>query len=238
MNNVDIQKIAEKFAKENKKYIAKEITNPQKYVGDEFPLSIFMAGSPGAGKTEYSKNLILILEKNREHRIIRIDGDDIRTYLPGYNGTNSFLFQKAISSIVEKIHDFALNNGQTFLLDGTFANYNKAIENINRSLSRSRQIIISYVYQNPFVAWKFTKARESKEGRNIPKEVFIRQFLSSRETVERIRKDFNDEIVISLVKKNVETHDVEYTVKLKQYGPHLDYYLGSRYNENDLREKL
>lgn len=43
---------ATQFAKANKKQIAKEFTNPAVYVPDKSPVSVFMAGCAGAGKTE------------------------------------------------------------------------------------------------------------------------------------------------------------------------------------------
>ena len=109
MNDEIIKKDALVFAKKERKRIAQEFTNPKKYIPDELPVSVFMAGSPGAGKTEFSKNIISILEKNKEHRVIRIDGDDIRGKFPNYTGNNSYLFQGAVSLVVEKIHDLVLS---------------------------------------------------------------------------------------------------------------------------------
>ena len=98
------------FAKQHKKRIADELTNPAIYAPDDFPTSIFVAGSPGAGKTEFSKGLI---SKEDKRRVVRIDADDIRSQFPGYTGTNSYLFQSAVSLVVEKIHDYALHRKQT-----------------------------------------------------------------------------------------------------------------------------
>ena len=50
-----------------------------------------MAGSSGAGKTESSKNLIKKFSKD-DHQIIRIDPDELRIKIPGYTGSNSYLF--------------------------------------------------------------------------------------------------------------------------------------------------
>lgn len=198
MENETIQFNAIMFAKKERKRIARERTDLGKYQPDEFPVSVFMAGSPGAGKTEFSKNMISILEKDKERKVIRIDGDEVRGELPGYTGINSYLFQGAISLIVEKIHDFVLSQKQSFVLDGTFSKYEKALDNIKRSLDKGRKVFIFYVYQHPATAWKFTKKREEAEGRNIPKEFFIEQFLGARETVGRIRKEFGDEVTIFL----------------------------------------
>lgn len=238
MSDKIIKKEAEEFAKLNKKSIAKKLTDPLKYAPDEMPISIFMAGSPGAGKTEYSKNLISILEKNKKHKVIRIDGDDVRQHLPGYTGKNSYIFQGATSIIVEKIHDMALENKQTFILDGTLSKYDKAVFNIKRSLDKSRTVFIFYVYQEPKVAWAYTLAREVVEGRNIPKNVFIQQFIDSKKTIKQIRKDFDSRVVISLVRKNFETNMVEDVVQIEQNGPPIDYYLGIEYTKDELEKLL
>ncbi len=233
-----IKQIAEVFARQNKKRIAKELTDIAKFAPDEQTFSVFMAGSPGAGKTEYSKNLIESLERYQKHKVIRIDGDDLRHYLPDYRGSNSYLFQGAISIIVDKIHDVAIDNKQTFLLDGTFSKYEKSARNIKRSLDKGRQVRIFYVYQKPEVAWKFTIARETLEGRNIPKSAFIERFIESRHTIDRIRKDFDERVVIFLVKKNFETHAVEEVVEIKADGPQIEHYVGVGYTKDDLEKLL
>lgn len=46
-----IQPTALVFSRENRKRIAKELTDPNKYHPDDVPVSVFMVGSPGAGKT-------------------------------------------------------------------------------------------------------------------------------------------------------------------------------------------
>lgn len=238
MNEEYLRQKAEEFANANKKRLAREFTDIQKYIPDRVPFSVFMAGSPGAGKTEYSRNLIDILEKNKRHKVIRIDGDELRSLIPGYIGSNSYLFHGAVSIIVEKIHDKVLQQNQTFILDGTFSKYEKAVLNINRSLSKGRPVIIFYVYQEPEVAWKFTQAREISEGRNIPKHVFVEQFLNSRETVNRIRKEFDDNVVIFLVKKNFETHAIEGIIEIKLSGKQIDDYLPKLYTKNELENLL
>ena len=86
MDPTSIQSSALAFARENRKRIAKDLTDLSKYHQDALPVSVFMAGSPGAGKTEFSKNIISILEKNNEHKVIRIDGDDIRAFRRGTQG--------------------------------------------------------------------------------------------------------------------------------------------------------
>ena len=53
-----IKQKAINYTRANKKKIARRIACTETYVGESNPVSVFMAGSPGAGKTEASKALI------------------------------------------------------------------------------------------------------------------------------------------------------------------------------------
>ena len=237
MNDEKIRADAIDFAKHNKLHIAREVTNTSMYVPDETPVSVFMAGSPGAGKTEFSKRLVAILEHNRKRRVVRIDGDQLRTLFPGYVGSNSNLFQGAVSLVIEKVHDLALHNKQNFVFDGTLADFDKAVENIRRSFERGRPVFIFYIYQKPDVAWRFTQAREIAEGRNIPKEAFIEQFLAARETVSRLLLEFGTTVNLFIVKKNFETNSVEDLVEI-QSVEQIDATIKERYSKDDLHRLI
>lgn len=128
----NIQEAALNFARENKKDIAAKLTDTSRFTPEEEPVSVFMAGSPGAGKTEASVELLTMIEADGTE-ILRIDPDELRHEFPNYTGDNSWLFQAGVSVLVEKIHDLALKQKQSFLLDGTLSNYRKAKENIARS---------------------------------------------------------------------------------------------------------
>ncbi len=238
MTDNDIRETAIEFAKKNKNRLAKELTSVAKYAPDSVPISVFMAGSPGAGKTEFSKNLIKLLEDKNERRVIRIDGDEIRRFFPGYAGNNSHLFQGAISLIVEKMHDYVLHQKQSFVFDGTFSKYDKAAQNINRSLAKRRPVFIFYIYQKPEVAWKFTQARENVEGRNIPKIAFIKEFLGARDVIDKVSNDFGDRVVIFFVKKDFEKNTVENIVKIKSGNERIDDYIKEYYTEDTLNKIL
>ena len=237
MTDEEIRVAALEFAKRNKSRIAKELTDQAKYAPDVVPVSVFMAGSPGAGKTEFSKILIELLEQNKEHRVIRIDGDEIRSQVPGYTGNNSKLFQGAISLIVERMHDNALQHKQSFVFDGTLSNYEKATKNIKRSLDKKRSVFIFYMYQKPNIAWKFTQAREKTEGRNIPKMAFIKQFFGAKEAVSKIFEEFGDKVEIYLVKRDFERN----TNMVKIGGStikNIDDYIQESYTSDDLEKLL
>ena len=225
MSDEEIKAAAIEFARRNRKRIAEEITDSEKIPPNVVPVSIFMAGSPGAGKTEFSKSFIDLAEAGGRLPLLRIDADELRQLLPGYTGNNSHLFQQSISRLIEEIHNFVLRQKQSFILDGTLGNYDKAVVNITRSLKRERSVFIFYVYQRPEVAWKFTQAREAVEGRNIPKSAFIEKFLAARENVQKLTKEFGGRIRIMLITKNFETNIVESFVNIHPGDQRIDSYL-------------
>ncbi len=215
----DVSERAKIFVKENKKLLIERFAGLDKFPSKENPFSIFMAGSPGAGKTEFSKAMVDLLLDT-----VRIDPDDIREMLPKYDGGNSFLFQGASSLGVEKIYDSVLKNKQNVILDGTLANYSASLRNIERSLAKNRKIGIFYVYQDPFIAWEFTKKREIVEGRKIPKDSFVKSFFISRENVNKFKKKFGEKVDIFVVEKNFENgiknvfsnvQDIDKKIKMK-----------------------
>ena len=154
MENNEEQKIiaeSERFIKEQKEKLIKKFADPAFYKPDSSPVSLFMAGSPGAGKTEVSKRLI----ERFSTKPVRIDADEIRNMFPNYNGSNAHLFQSACSIGVNKLYDYVIKNQLNVVLDGTFA-YKGALLNIQRSIDHGRKIEIFYLFQDPIVAWDFT----------------------------------------------------------------------------------
>ncbi len=104
-----ISEEAKKYIKTNKnklfeKFIGSDLSSPV-----ENAVSIFMAGSPGAGKTEYSKRMI----KKFKGGIVRIDADEIREIIPQYTGGNSDIVQGAASIGVDILHNHVLKKCQS-----------------------------------------------------------------------------------------------------------------------------
>lgn len=226
-----IEDHAIQFARKNKKTIAEEFTDVSKYGPEKESVSVFMAGAPGAGKTETS---IELLDKN-DSDILRIDPDELRLKFTehGYNGSNSFLFQKAVSILVEKIHDLALKQDQSFLLDGTLSHYYKAKENIERSLKRDRTVQILYVYQEPRQAWYFVIARESKEGRRIEPKHFIEQYFKSREAVNQLKVQFGRDLIVNVLQKNTDNTNIKL---YKANVDKIDHHIPEQYTVEDIRK--
>lgn len=192
-----------------------------------------MAGSPGAGKTEASIELIKEVSKNGIG-VLRIDPDELRSLFEGYNGNNAPLFQYPVSILVDKIHDMALKNKQSFLLDGTLTNYDIAEKNIERSLKKKRVVLIIYVYQEPTQAWEFVLAREKDDGRKIKKETFIAQYFEARNVVNRLKNKFKKDIEVDLLTKNNDGSDKAYKANVDK----IDVHIQEKYTKQKLEEIL
>ena len=87
----DVAEQAYTWVKRNEKDIIRRFILDVGCIPESRPASIFMAGTPGAGKTEVARNL----NKEFQVRAVHIDADEIRKICPGYTGENAALFQKA-----------------------------------------------------------------------------------------------------------------------------------------------
>ncbi|MDP3792730.1 MAG: zeta toxin family protein [bacterium] len=221
--------IALDFIKKNKKLLIEKFASKNIYTSDPNPISLFMAGSPGAGKTEISKRLI----EKFSNIPIRIDADEIREVIPGYEGANSYIFQTAANKGVNILYDYVLSNDFNVILDGTFA-YGGAIENIQRSLNHNRDVEIYYIYQEPEIAWEYTKKREKIEHRRVSRNVFITSFFKARENVTMIKDSFGTKIELNLIVKNFMTGLEEINLNINS----VDDYVPLKYNTVDLDKLL
>lgn len=227
MSDEDIRQRAIEFAKANKKIIAKRLTSRDLFPQEGDPVSIFMAGSPGAGKTEASKALI----QEVGGPVLRIDPDELRNEFADYDGHNAHLFQAAVSILVDRMLDEAFSNRQSFILDGTLTKYDKAEHNIDRSLRKGRAVQILFVYQDPCQAWQFVCAREALEGRRIELETFMRQYFEARRVVNALKAKFGADIKVDLLLKNNDGSNRSYQANVQN----IDHHIPDAYDEGRLR---
>lgn len=228
-----VEQAAIEYAKKHRNEIARRLTDPAIFVPEANPVSVFMAGSPGAGKTEASIELINLKGADGA-KVLRIDPDELRELLPGYTGENSWLYQRAVIPIVERIHDLALKQKQSFLLDGTLSSYGVAEKNAQRSLEKGRMVQILYVYQEPQQAWQFVQARETAEGRRIQPEDFVRQYFAARDVVNRLKAMFGKDIRVDLLMKNNDGSHQFYRAGVDQ----IDNHIPEKYSVDDVRHML
>ncbi len=214
----EVQKRAKHWLKQNKRQLKESFCDPVDYPKDKEPVTVFMAGTPGAGKTEFSKSLVETFQKS----MVRIDADEIREMMRdiGYNGKNASLYQQAVTAAVSNLYSHVVRNGQSALLDGTFAYANWRV-NIESSLQKKRLVEIYYLYQDPEIAWKFVKLREKKQGRAVPREVFIKDYFLSIENVQKAKEIFGDKITVYFAKHNYEKHLEYVIVDVSSIADHL-----------------
>lgn len=225
-------KTALEYAKRHKKEIAEKYASLAEYPASALPISIFMGGSPGAGKTEVANKLANLFEEWIGLHCVRIDADQLRAEFPGYSGANAHLFQQAATRLVHEIHSLALKHGQSFIMDGTFSAFQLQAENIRRSLKRNREVTVCFVHQSPEAAWRFVGLRARAEGRSVPTEAFVRKYLDSRQVATAIKREFGNQVRLNLVAKNDDGSDKFRRANIDS----LDNYVPGAYNEDMLLE--
>ena len=214
------------YAKAHKQNFVKRIVADKIMVPDK--VAIFMAGSPGAGKTEVATALAELSDN-----LCIIDADEFRSQFPDYDGLNSSDFQKGASWLVDHAFTHLLKEGYSFILDGTFA-IGKSTQNIQRAIKRSYEVSLYYVYQDPFIAWQFTKEREKAEGRFVPKERFINAYFKSRENIAKVKEIFGDAVELIVIFKDYENKISEVLEDVEN----IDLILPKQYTVEELEENL
>lgn len=251
-----IQKEACEFVLANKDKLIEQFITSKKPLPVNFA-TIFMAGSPGAGKTEFSQRYVPTFETKNDDifkslkdagledpsqfdtMLIRIDVDEIRTFLPQYQKTdadkgvkgNSHVIQKAANKGLDILRDYAFKNNISFLHDGTFGNLDTMRSLIKKSLADGRHVFIFYIYIDPKCAWDFTKAREVVEGRNIRADKFIEQYFASKTNVDQIKSEFPD-VKINFILKNEKNEVILTDLNIES----VDKALKTQYNKGTLKE--
>lgn len=186
----------------NKQLVLKKFASPDVFKPVDVPLLIFTAGSPGAGKTEFIKGFSQSIEQIEKAKPVVVDPDMVRELLPGYTGSNSFLFQRAVSIAVDDLLRYVIKNKQIAFVDGTLSDYPRARQNIQTAVDRYGSVIVCYVFQHPTIAWHFTRLREAVEGRNIQKEDFVNKFIGAKETVDKLKAKFSNKVTLHVILKD------------------------------------
>ena len=219
------------WARQNKRKFANRlITESRARAGDE-PAAFFMAGLPGAGKTEFTKNLIQMLGLN----VVRIDMDEIASFIDGYQPEKAHAFREAASDMLSAVFDTATKRRVDFIMDGTFGG-GKAIENIKRCNKKGYHTRLIYLHQEPKLAWDFTVDREKVEKRRIDKQGFINSYFAVFNNLDLLREVDIQNFTIDIVVKTADnrTGDWYENVSLAD----IDGILGQRYNRDQLEKDL
>ncbi|MCF6166113.1 zeta toxin family protein [Furfurilactobacillus rossiae] len=155
--------------------------------------AILTAGAPGSGKSEVINSIYGPLMQDFVH----IDADDFRKLFPKYNGANASDYQKGATKLVDRAFRRALNESQSFILEGTF-NSQSSASNIKRALNHDYSVRIVYTYLEPEIDWRFVVQRAIKTGRQVPKSAFVNGFLNIPQNIAQILSKYGDRIEIEM----------------------------------------
>jgi signal recognition particle GTPase len=100
-----------KWANENKKRIAREFIRKTGFQSKEKPAGVFTAGLPGAGKTEFTIELLKYLID----KPLRIYMDEIATLIDNYRPEIADKFRVGASAILARIYDEILRHKIDFV---------------------------------------------------------------------------------------------------------------------------
>ncbi len=187
----------EQWVKEHKKEFVNRLIGPYLTATGDIPVAFFMAGLPGAGKTEFTKGFI----QSTSAKLLRLDMDEIASQIRSYKPQAADQFRKGATILLENAFNTSINKKLNFIMDGTFGGP-KALLNIDRCLKRGYLVKVIYLYQDPKVAWNFTVARERIEHRAINMGGFIDTYFRVLANITALLQETSDHLSVNLVVKD------------------------------------
>lgn len=161
------------------------------HVGIDTPrgkkVAFFMAGIPGAGKTEFVLGM-----RTRESPLkdfVIIEHDQLVEYIDAYKPEHYYNYRKAGSTLVTALFSHCLAHEFPFIFDGTLSHDN-ARRNIKKSLEHGYETTIIYIHQDIKSAWQLTKDRELVKKRAIERMGFMQTAQRINNTLRNIFDEF------------------------------------------------
>lgn len=195
------------------------------------PAAFFMAGLPGAGKTEFTVNLL----KESKLKAVRIDMDEIATQIELYDPMQADAFRPAATDLLNAVYDKVLQRKVDFIMDGTFRSQN-SLSNVARALSRGYVIKVFYLVQAPDIAWEFTQDREKVERRAIDLKGFIQAYFDIHDNIKRLYEAAYMPVTLDVVIKDKSNKVGAWhqNISIKD----IDALVNKRYNKEELERML
>lgn len=235
----EISENARRYVKDNGYLIVESLASLREKPPTKYPDTILMAGPPGAGKTEFTQELVEAYEKiDALGKYVLIDPDSIRENFDDYTGTNADLFNGAVSLAVDKVLDRVYKKDQNVIIDGTLSHFDVAEKNIKRALGHGRFVAVFYVYQDPLVAWQFVKKREAVQKRRVSKEAFVEAFINSRINAEKLKEKYTKAIKLHVIVKEDLSPNNKGIKLFRMNVDSLDKILGTQHNKQEIEEIL
>lgn len=218
--------------KANQDKVVKSFFNTNK--PEKANYAIFMAGIPGAGKTEFADNTIRLTPG-----LISIEHDQLVEYIDGYKPEDYYVYRTAGSALVTRLFDECLRNGYPFVFDGTLS-HPRGVDNINKTLKHSYDVLVIYIVQEAREAWKLTQARELVKKRAIEKTGFIETCNKINANLLKIFETYKDNSQFSfwiINKHGADMQDATFAMHDKRQGMAADIEksLRSSYNIDQIR---
>lgn len=225
------RKLAIDWAKKHKKSFARKLIRDSGAQKLAKPAAIFMAGLPGAGKTEFTRNLV----RNLHVKLVRLDMDEIATQIDSYSAAQADKFRGAASMLLDRTFDMVVHGGYNFIMDGTFGS-DSVLRDLDRALKHGYTVKVIYLYQSPKVAWKYTVAREKVEYRAIDKDGFVKAYYKTWENLQKLYKFRGLNVSLDLVIKDGanEIESVIEDISIKDIASSVKI----EYNEGVLRKSI
>ncbi|MCS7317086.1 MAG: zeta toxin family protein [Candidatus Dojkabacteria bacterium] len=141
--------------------------------------AIFMAGTPGSGKTYISKKLF----SNTGLKSINIDDlVELRIRKTGKQPDYATEVEKELYPKLRSRFSYYIENGMGLLIDVTGGNFTSVKNKIDKLKNAGYEIAMIYVESPKEEAWKRVLKRKEKTGRFVEKEFFDK-------TYENIKKN-------------------------------------------------
>ena len=216
-----------KLTSADKRRLVQKIVGRYKAIPQDKPLAIFAAGIPGSGKTEFLDRLFKL-----ELSFVRIDLDEIVKIIPGYTAATYYEFRGAATVILDELFRYCRKHRLNFVLDGTFG-HKYAVDNIEKAV-KHHEVTIFYIWKNPVSSWQLTKDREEVTKRAIKRTGFIEACINVPKNLQKVRKNFGDQITIIAIKKN----DSDYSFEVIRDTKNIDELLLKNYTVVELEKDI
>lgn len=229
-DDIIIQMQVRQWVKNHKKEFAnKFIRESNAKPNIEEPSCIFMAGLPGAGKTEFSKMIVAELPEP----IIRIDMDEIASMIDSYKPEKADFFREGATNLQNEIFNRCKKGCYPFIMDGTLSS-EKPLNCIRSAIRKGYKVSVVYILQDPVIAWRNSREREKIERRRIDLDGFIASYSKTINNLILLRDD--DRIDISIIVKNKNSKTIERINVSSQ--EQFDKYVKIQYSNEQLRKVL
>ncbi len=179
---------AKKWVKDKKNQVAVLTKFFNDFPHTNSKIAFFMAGIPGAGKTEFVEQVI----RDSLPLLSPIEHDKLVEYIDGYKPENYYNYRKAGSTLVTEVFNTCLKNGYSFIFDGTLSHEN-GIRNVHKTLKAGYAVYVVYIVQDAQVAWELTQARELVKKRAIERSGFLETCVKINKNLQGIFNAFKDQ---------------------------------------------